>query len=108
MPKLTLEIPEELIRSLKVPHDEAPARLKRELALRLYEKGLLSFGKARELAGMSKWEFSRLLGEEGIPRRYDLEEFEKDLKTLEKLVEARDQKVCMKGKGKPRTKRRFR
>ena len=108
MPKLTLEIPEELIQSLKIPHDEAPARLKRELALRLYEKGLLSFGKARELAGMSKWEFSRLLGKEGIPRRYDLEEFEKDLRTLEKRVEARDQKVCMKGKGKPRTKRRFR
>ena len=85
MPKLTLEIPEELIQSLKIPHDEAPARLKRELALRLYEKGLLSFGKARELAGMSKWEFSRLLGKEGIPRRYDLEEFEKDLRTLEKL-----------------------
>jgi len=59
--------------------------LKRELALRLYEKGLLSFGKARELAGMSKWEFSRLLGKEGIPRRYDLEEFEKDLRTLENL-----------------------
>ena len=40
--------------------------------------------------------------------RYSIEEFEKDLKTLEKRVEARDQKVCMKGKGKPRTKRRFR
>jgi len=85
MPKFTLEIPEELIQSLKIPYDEAPARLKRELALRLYEKGLLSFGKARKLAGMSKWEFSRLLGEEGIPRRYDLEEFEKDLRTLENL-----------------------
>ena len=85
MSKLELEIPEELVQSLKLPRDEVPARLKRELALRLYEKGLLSFGKARELAGMTKWEFSYLLREEKIPRHYDLEEFNKDLNTLEKL-----------------------
>ncbi|SFM80371.1 UPF0175 family protein [Thermodesulforhabdus norvegica] len=85
MPKLNLEIPEELVQSLKLPRDEVPARLKQELALRLYEKGLLSFGKARELAGMTKWEFSRLLGKEGILRHYDLEEFEKDLRTLREL-----------------------
>jgi len=85
MPKLNLEIPEELVRSLKLPRDEVPSRLKRELALRLYQKGLLSFGKARELAGLTKWEFSRLLGKDGIPRHYDLEEFEKDLRTLREL-----------------------
>ena len=85
MPQLNLEIPEELIQSLKLPRDEVPARLKRELALRLYEKGLLSFGKARELAGMTRWEFSRLLGEEGIPRHYDFEEFDRDMRALEKL-----------------------
>ena len=79
MPQLNLEIPEELIQYLKLPRDEVPARLKRELALRLYEKGLLSFGKARELAGMTKWEFSRILGEEGIPRHYDLEDFDRDM-----------------------------
>ncbi|WP_258188374.1 UPF0175 family protein [Candidatus Hakubella thermalkaliphila] len=30
--------------------EEIPSRLKKELALRLYEKGLLSFGRARELS----------------------------------------------------------
>ena len=85
MSKLELEIPEELVQSLKLPRDEVPVKLKRESALRLYEKGLLSFGKARELAGMTKWEFSYLLEEEEIPRHYDLEEFNKDLNTLEKL-----------------------
>ena len=53
--------------------------------MRLYEKGLLGFGKARELAGMTKWEFQQLLGEEGILRSYDVEELERDLKTLEEL-----------------------
>ena len=59
--------------------------MKRELAIRLYAKGLLSFGKARQLAGMTRWDFHDLLGEESIPRRYDVEELEEDLKTLEEL-----------------------
>ncbi len=53
--------------------------------MRLYEKRFLGFGKARELAGMTKWEFQQLLGEEGVPRSYDIEELERDLKTLEEL-----------------------
>ena len=83
--KLTMEIPEDLIEAICLPRGEIPSRLKKELAVRLYEKGLLSFGRARELAGVSKWEFQFLLGEEGVLRRYDLQELEKDLKTLEEL-----------------------
>jgi predicted HTH domain antitoxin len=83
--KMILEIPAELKEALRVPPEEQLARLRRELAVRLYQKDLLSFGKARELAGMSKWEFHFLLGEEGIVRRYDAEELEEDLRTLESL-----------------------
>ena len=36
-------------------------------------------------AEMSKWDFHALLGEEGIERRYDLQELEVDLVTLERL-----------------------
>ena len=64
---------------------EHTARLKRELAIRLYAKGLLSFGKARQLAGLTRWEFHDVLGEEEIPRRYDVEELDEDLHTLEDL-----------------------
>lgn len=85
MSKMILEIPAELVEALRVPPEEHQARLRQELAVRLYQKGLLSFGKARELAGMNKWEFHLLLGEEGIVRRYDVEELEEDLKTLEAL-----------------------
>jgi len=85
MKEMVLEIPGDLVEALRVPPGEEMARLRRELAVRLYQKGLLSFGKARELAGMTKWEFHLLLGEEGIMRRYDLEELETDLKTLEAL-----------------------
>lgn len=85
MKVVVLEIPGDLAEALRVPPEEQTVRLHRELAIRLYQKGLLSFGKARELAGMSKWEFHLLLGEEGIIRRYDVEELEKDLETLEAL-----------------------
>ena len=86
MTQLTLEIPEDVMQAIKLPAEEMPARLRRELAIRLYEKGLLSFGKARELAGMTRWAFHDLLGEEDIPRRYDEDDLEQDLQTLERFA----------------------
>jgi predicted HTH domain antitoxin len=85
MSKLILEIPDEITEGLRLPPDERLARIRRELAIRLYQKEILSFGKARELAQMTKWEFHLLLGQENIERSYDLEELETDLETLEKL-----------------------
>ena len=85
MSKVTLEISDELRDAIRLPHQEHGARLKRELAIRLYHKGLMSFGKARELAEMSKWDFHVLLGDEAIERRYDVEELAEDLDTLEGL-----------------------
>ncbi len=83
--ELTLEIPDELYRAIKLPAAEVPGRLKRELAVRLYAKGLLTFGKARELAEMTRWDFHDLLGEEETYRRYDVEELMEDIAVLEDL-----------------------
>jgi len=80
MKELVLEIPDDL-----VPPEEQVTRLHQELAIRLYQKEILSFGKARQLTGMTKWEFHSILGEEGIVRHYDVGELEKDLATLEAL-----------------------
>jgi predicted HTH domain antitoxin len=85
MTQVSIDIQEDLVQAIRVPASEVPGRLKRELAVRLYEKGLLSFGKARELAEMPRWAFHDLLGEEGIQRRYEMEELEDDLNTLEEL-----------------------
>jgi len=85
MGKLVLEIPDDLFEALRLPPEEKVIRLHRELAVRLYQKGLLSFGKARELAGMGKWEFHDLLGKEGVIRHYDLKDLQDDLKTLERM-----------------------
>ncbi len=48
--------------------------LQRELAISLYREDMLSFGKARELAEMSKHAFGRLLGERGVERHYGPDE----------------------------------
>jgi predicted HTH domain antitoxin len=85
MTRLSIQVSKDLQRAVRLPPEEVPSRLKRELAIRLYEKGLLTFGQARQLAGMSRWDFHDLLGKEGILRRYDVEELEEDLQTLETL-----------------------
>lgn len=85
MSRLVLEIPNNVAESLQLPPSERLSRIQRELAVRLYQKGLLSFGKARELAHLTKWEFHAFLGDEAIERTYDLEELENDLNMLEQL-----------------------
>ncbi len=78
---IAIEIPREIVHVTRL----TPQALKRELALSLFEQGKLSFGKARELAEMTVWEFQQLLGSKGIPIHYDLDDYEEDLETLEEL-----------------------
>jgi predicted HTH domain antitoxin len=78
---ICMEIPREVLHSTRMTVDD----LRRELALHLFEQGKLSFGKAREMAGMSVWAFQQLLGSRGITVHYDLAEYEEDLATLEDL-----------------------
>jgi len=80
-----MEFDDELQDALRIPPDEQESRLRRELSLRLYEKGLLSLGKARQMAGLEKWEYLLLLSREGIPRHYDKKELDRDLSTLNNL-----------------------
>jgi len=85
MSRTVLEMPANIVESLRVPADEQESRLRRELAVRLYQKGLLPFGKARELVGLNKWEFHFLLAQEGIARDYDVDDLHDDLQTLDRL-----------------------
>jgi len=81
--KIVVEI--ELPDWVRLPRGEVEKRVKIELALRLYRKGIVSMGQARRLAGLSKWDFLELLAKEKIPLSYDVEELGKDLKTVEEL-----------------------
>ena len=79
--KITIELPN----IVKLPEDEVEERVKLELALRLYEKGILSFGQARKIANMSKWDFIEILKKENIGIPYNENEFREDLKVIEGL-----------------------
>lgn len=59
--------------------------MKRELALALFQQDRLSFGKARELAGMTVWAFQQLLGSREIPVHYDVADYLEDRTALEAL-----------------------
>lgn len=86
MKTLSVEIPESIsLSTMKIPESELKGRLKVELAIRLYQKGILSFGKTRELAGLNKWQVQEILAKENIPLNYDIEELERDLETLRSL-----------------------
>ena len=76
---LTLHIPDSVAEAIRLPEARREEALLQELAVTLYDQGLLSLGKARELARMDKFAFGRLLGERGITRHYGPEELGEDV-----------------------------
>ena len=78
---VSIQVPREILHATRMTSEE----LRCELALHLFQQGKLSFGKAREMAGMSVGAFQQLLGSRGIPVHYDLQEYAEDRNTLKEL-----------------------
>jgi len=76
---LVLKIPGDIVDALRLPPDEVEDTLHKELALALYQRGVLSSGKASVLAGMRRWEFEELLGQRHILRHYTEKNLEEDI-----------------------------
>ena len=76
---IQITIPDSIIHAIRLPEDRISQELLIELSISTYRGGLLSFGKARELARLGKFEFAQLLGQRGIPRHYGRDELEDDL-----------------------------
>jgi len=76
---LRIDIPEDVITSLKIPKKEIDRILKLDLAIALYERGAISLGKARKLAGMDKHGFIQELGKRRIERHYTERELREDI-----------------------------
>ncbi|MFB6216921.1 MAG: UPF0175 family protein [Candidatus Aenigmatarchaeota archaeon] len=74
-----IEIQDDVFESLRIPEREREQELRLELAVSLYGRGALSFGKARRLAGVSKTRFQRELAERKVERHYTGKELEEDL-----------------------------
>ncbi|HKZ70542.1 MAG TPA: UPF0175 family protein [Anaerolineales bacterium] len=74
-----LQIPDSIAQALRLPPPEQQQQLTIELATALYARSILPFGKARELCGLSKYEFGLLLGKRGIPRHYTADDLRNDV-----------------------------
>jgi len=74
-----LDIPESVANSLRLPASEIEPRLRTELALALYAQGILRFGKASELAEISRFAFADLVEQRNIPRHYTEDELTQDI-----------------------------
>lgn len=69
-----ISVPRDILEATEMSVDA----LKLELAITLFQQNKLSFGKARELTGMTVVDFQRLLALREIPLHYDIEEYEED------------------------------
>lgn len=76
---IQLEIPDTIASALRLPLQNQSQQMLEELAVALYARGILPFGKARELARMGKLEFGLLLGRRDAPRHYSSEELSEDV-----------------------------
>lgn len=77
--KMTLDIPAAVLTAARLPSEEVEDEFRKELALALYERGVLPLGKARHLAKMTRWEFEELLGRLKITRHYTEADLEEDI-----------------------------
>lgn len=75
---VTLEIPQAVLDAAQMDIQG----VRRELALTLYAQQRLSLGKARELAGLTLWEFRQWLATRRIEAHYDETDLQDDLATL--------------------------
>jgi len=78
---ISIEIPREVVHATRM----TPEELRRELAIHLFQQAKLSFGKAREMAGMTAWAFQQVLASREIPIHYGIEESEEDMATLREI-----------------------
>ncbi len=67
--------------------DKGIIQWKEEFALKLYQDGDVSLGRAAEISSLNIWEFLDKLAEKKIPLNYDADDFINDIKTIDKLLE---------------------
>ncbi|MCD4843081.1 MAG: UPF0175 family protein [Methanosarcinales archaeon] len=79
MSTLILKIPDDIVDAIRLPPAEVDRELHKELGLALYQRGVLSSGKACALAGITRWEFEELMRLYKIRRHYTVNNLEEDI-----------------------------
>ena len=68
MPDLYLKIPLDIINKIRLPPDTMQEDLLKELAIALYQRGILSSGQSCRLAGMTRYSWEKEQGKRDIAR----------------------------------------
>ena len=80
MAQITLEYPDDLESAVRTTPEEMNAQIRLMAALKMFELGKMSAGKAAELAGQSRVEFLETCGRYGVSVfNYPLEELKAEL-----------------------------
>ncbi|MEK7256261.1 MAG: UPF0175 family protein [Bacteroidota bacterium] len=77
----TIHVPDQILASSGLNEQEFLI----ELAACLYERKILSLGKAAAFAGIHRMQFQRELGKRKIPIHYTVQDLETDLANLKSL-----------------------
>ena len=79
-------VSEVVLAAVGVARSAAGIAVKQELAVSYFQRGALTFGQARSLAGGTVWDFLDLLRERKVSLHYDLREYEEDAETAKELL----------------------
>jgi predicted HTH domain antitoxin len=77
---VTVPVPEAVLLSLRVEHDEFASQIKELAAMKLYENRKLSIGQSAEFAGMDTLSFMKFLGKNKISIFGSASDIEEDFK----------------------------
>jgi predicted HTH domain antitoxin len=86
MQTISVDLPSDLINIFKIRERDFPSVVLETLSVELYREGLISVGKAAEIAGVSIWEMQEILTKRKIPINFYPEDLEKDIRTLKKVM----------------------
>jgi predicted HTH domain antitoxin len=86
MQTISVDLPSDLINIFKIRERDFPSAVLETLSVELYREGIISVGKAAEIAGVSIWEMQEILAKRKIPINFYPEDLEKDIRTLKKVM----------------------
>jgi predicted HTH domain antitoxin len=79
---MLLKISDQILQASGLTEEE----LTLEIAVALYQREILSLGKAAELANLHRFAFQAALSERQVPVNYGLEDLEADMATLDRVL----------------------
>jgi len=82
---IIMDFPRDILLAANISEANAPADIKKLLALLLFKERILSFGKAAELSGLDKLSFIEYAGRHRVSLNYDADDFQDDVETLRRL-----------------------